>query len=177
MESTVTLTGYVGNEIEKKTTKAGQAFATFRVGTTPRVKRGESWADGNTTWTTVVCYRDLAQNVSDSVFKGDPVFVEGRVRTQAWVDKTGQNHERTVLEADTVGHDLRRGTATFRKTPFKPYGDHKQDERPKADADETLTDAGDDLAATETTDEFAEDDTQLVEKADTAEDALADAAA
>lgn len=143
MESTVTLTGYVGNEIEKRTTKAGQAFATFRVGTTPRVKRGESWMDGNTTWTTVVCYRDLAQNVGDSVSKGDPVFVEGRVRTQAWIDQAGQNHERTVLEADTIGHDLRRGTTTFKKAVFKPYGDHKQDDRPTVgDVDDTLTDSG-----------------------------------
>jgi single-strand DNA-binding protein len=54
--------------------------------------------------------------VAASVRKGDPVVVVGRLRTSVW-EKDGQSHERLVLEADMVGHDLNRGTSAFRRRP------------------------------------------------------------
>jgi len=115
MESTVTLTGYVGNDIEVRRTKTGVSTASFRVGTTPRVKRGDEWANGTTTWTTVVCYRGLADNVGASLVKGDAVIVEGRVRTQVWTDDQRDLHERVVVEAISIGHDLNRGTTALQR--------------------------------------------------------------
>ena len=38
----------------------------------------------------------------------------GRLRTSVW-EKNGQTLERLGLEADTVGHDLSKGTAMFRR--------------------------------------------------------------
>jgi len=72
--------------------------------------------DGNTTWIEVSCFRLLAEHVAASVHKGDPVVVVGRLRTSVW-EKDGQSHERLVLEADMVGHDLNRGTSAFRRRP------------------------------------------------------------
>jgi single-strand DNA-binding protein len=40
--------------------------------------------------------------------------VVGRLRTNVW-EKDGQTHEKLVLEADLVGHDLNRGTSAFRR--------------------------------------------------------------
>jgi len=123
MESTAMLTGYVGNDVDVKITKSGVSMTSFRVGTTPRIKRGADWVDGTTTWTTVVCYRALADNVGASLAKGDPVIVEGRVRTQVWTDGQHDLHERVVVEASSVGHDLNRGTTVFHRTPRRPADD------------------------------------------------------
>ena len=62
------------------------------------------------------CFRLLAEHVAASVRKGDAVMVAGKLRTSVW-EKDGQAHERLVLEADTVGHDLNRGTSVFRRRP------------------------------------------------------------
>jgi single-strand DNA-binding protein len=115
MDIAVTLTGYVGGEVETRATRAGVPVATFRVGTTPSIRRDDAWADGPTTWTTVTCFRSLADHVAQSLKKGDPVIVSGRLRTQTWVDASGENRERLVVEAAQVGHDLSRGTAAFQR--------------------------------------------------------------
>jgi len=113
METTMILNGYVGHNIELKYTKTGVPTVTFRVGTTPRIRTDDGWIDGTTTWMTVVCYRALAEHVAHCVYRGDPVIVHGKVRTQSWDDAQGVPHEKMVLEAGLVGHDLSRGVAAF----------------------------------------------------------------
>jgi len=119
MESTMIVNGYVGHGIELKYTKTGVPTVTFRVATTPRMKTENGWEDGTTTWTTVVCYRGLAEHVARCVRKGDPVLIHGKVRTQAWADGDGVAHERVVLEAGSVGYDLSRGAAEFTRGVFR----------------------------------------------------------
>ncbi len=111
MEAVVHITGYAGTEVE---TKANGTVAKFRLASTPRVRTKGEWGDGNTTWIEVSCFRALAEHVASSIRKGDPVVVIGRLRTNAW-EKDGQSHERLVLEAESIGHDLNRGTAAFRR--------------------------------------------------------------
>jgi len=109
----MTLTGYVGHNIELKQTNGGVSTVSFRVGSTPRIRTQDGWTDGVTTWMTIVCYRALAEHVARCVYKGDPVIVHGKVRTQSWADSTGAQHERMVIEAGAVGHDLSRGVSAF----------------------------------------------------------------
>ncbi len=113
MEAVVHITGHAGTEVE---TKGNGTVAKFRLACTPRVRTKGEWGDGNTTWIEVTCFRALAEHVASSVRKGDPVVVIGRLRTNVW-DKEGQTQERLVLEAETIGHDLNRGTAAFRRKP------------------------------------------------------------
>ena len=89
-EPYVTLQGWVGNEVVHRETKEG-AVANFRVGSTPRFRRrsGE-WADGPTSWFSVACWRGLADNVRDSIRKGDPVVVHGRLRPDVWKREDGE---------------------------------------------------------------------------------------
>ena len=114
MEAQVQMTGYAGNEVE---IRGGGTVSAFRLACTPRVKgKGGEYGDGNTTWIDVSCFRTLAVHVAASVRKGDPVIVIGRLRTSV-LEKDGQTRERIVLEADSIGHDLSRGTAVFRRAP------------------------------------------------------------
>ena len=120
----VNVQGRVGSEVEFK--QAGQVpIASFRLASTPRqFNRGE-WSDKPTTWFTVECWRTLAQNVRESLAKGQPVLVSGKLKTTEWKDEeTGQPRSKTVLDAFSVGHDLARGTAKFAKNPgqvSQPY--------------------------------------------------------
>ncbi len=89
-------------------------MANFRVGSTPRIrKRSGEWVDGPTSWFSVSCWRALADHVRDSVHKGEPVLVHGRLRTDVWTREDGQSSTTYVVEATYVGHDLSRGTAAF----------------------------------------------------------------
>ncbi len=114
MEALVHITGYAGTEVEVR----GQGtVSSFRLACTPRVRvKGGEYGDGNTTWIEVSCFRGLAEHVRASIRKGDPVVVIGRLRTSIW-EKNGQVYDRLGIEADTVGHDLSKGTSMFRRKP------------------------------------------------------------
>lgn len=113
MEAYVHMTGYVGGDVEFRNNTL--PTASFRVASTPRIRRSGDWADGETTWMTITCFRALAEHAASSVRKGDPVIVIGKLRTSVWV-KDGVEKERTVLEAQTIGHDLTRGTSAFNRS-------------------------------------------------------------
>ena len=117
MEAAVWITGNVGSEVELKEYREGVTYASFRVACTPRLWRGGQWGDDETTWLGVVCNKPLALNVKSSVGKGDPVVVVGRLRTERWTDPQGVRHERIRLDAQSVGHDLSRGTSVFQRSP------------------------------------------------------------
>jgi single-strand DNA-binding protein len=116
-DAMVTFTGWVGNEVTHRETKEGNV-ANFRVGSTPRIrKRNGDWVDGPTSWFSVACWRALADHVRDSVKKGDPVLVHGRLRTDIWERADGQSSVTYVVEAMYLGHDLTRGKSTFLRAP------------------------------------------------------------
>lgn len=115
MEATVTITGNVGSEIQLRRSEEF-SYLNFRVATTPRIRRQGNWVDGETTWIGVYCARALAEHVSASVAKGDPVVVMGRLRTYRWKGPQDEENERIYIDAIAVGHDLNRGTAVFHKT-------------------------------------------------------------
>jgi single-strand DNA-binding protein len=115
MDAMVWMTGYVGGDVEFRTVKEEYTFASFRLACTPRQWRGGEWVDAETTWIAVSCSRGLAENVRSSIGKGDPVVVAGKLRTDRWTDAQGSSHERLVIEAVSVGHDLSRGTSVFRR--------------------------------------------------------------
>ena len=69
MEALVHITGYAGSEVE---IRGNGTVSAFRLACTPRVRTKGEWADGNTTWIEVSCFRLLAEHVAASVRKGDP---------------------------------------------------------------------------------------------------------
>lgn len=112
MDAHVHLTGNVGGDVEYRNNSV--PVASFRLACTPRIRRAGEWVDGPTTWLTITCFRGLATNIAGSLRRGDPVLVSGRLRTNTW-HKDGVDHERLVLEASSIGHDLTWGTSAFRR--------------------------------------------------------------
>jgi single-strand DNA-binding protein len=115
---TICIVGNVVHAVELRFTKAGEPVASFRVAaSTRRFDRGaERWIDGDTHYFTVSCWRGLAHNVVQSVTKGMPVIVQGRLRSRE-VERPCEGHAHVVryldIEAYSVGPDLARGTAVF----------------------------------------------------------------
>jgi single-strand DNA-binding protein len=125
-ESYVTLQGWVGNDVDVREV-GDTSCASFRVGSTPRWRKGESWVDGQTSWFTVNCWRSLGRNVAASVRRGDAVVVHGRVRVDVW-ERDGQPPSvNWIVDATFVGHDLNRDTSSFAKTPRNPVSDPVSD--------------------------------------------------
>lgn len=117
MDALITVSGNLGTEVEHRAGD-GYSYANFRLACTPRLRRGDEWVDGNTTWLTVECANRIADNARDSLAKGDPVIVSGRLRTRVW--RAGDEHnERLVIEATALGHDLSRGTSRFTRNPAR----------------------------------------------------------
>jgi single-strand DNA-binding protein len=112
----VTIIGNVVDNPRLRRTDKGIDVASFRVGSTARkLDRGTGeWVDGNKLFVSVSCWRQLATNAVDSLRKGDPVVVFGRLSTKEY-EKDGQKRSNFELEANALGHDLSRGTAVFSK--------------------------------------------------------------
>jgi single-strand DNA-binding protein len=107
----------IGNLVdapEVKVTPAGSARASFRVASTERRRDAAAgtWTDGPSVFVQVTCWRRLAENVANSLSKGDRVIVCGRLRQ--WVaEKDGVRRTVHEIEADAVGPDLQRGMASI----------------------------------------------------------------
>ena len=107
-DTIVTFQGWVGGEVRHRVVKE-TSVASFRVGVTPRLRREGDWVDGETGWYTVTVWRTLADHVRQSIRKGDPVIVSGRLRTETWTPEEGTPSTTMLVDATLVGHDLTRG--------------------------------------------------------------------
>ncbi len=117
-EAHISLTGYVASQPRLREITEGVQALSMRVAWTPRRldRATGEWADGNTSYATVTCWRKLADNASLSLRKGDPVVVKGRLSVRTYDDKDGVSRTSVDVDATSVGHDLCRGVAQFQRT-------------------------------------------------------------
>ena len=122
-ETLVTVVGNVVTDPTLRVTSGGAKVTKFRLASTERRydKLAGGWRDGDTIYWWVSCWRRAAENVADSLAKGQPVVVHGRLRENRY-EVEGQPRTSLEIEASTVGHDLSRGVARFRKAAPGPGG-------------------------------------------------------
>lgn len=100
----IILLGNVGKDPEFRATAGGMTVANFSLATTDRAKDASgNWTD-RTEWHNLVAFQRTAEIVRDYVKKGSKIYVEGRIQTRSWDDKTsGEKKYRTeVLVNDLV---------------------------------------------------------------------------
>ena len=102
----VTITGNLTDDPELKFTNNGTAVANFRMAVTTRVRDGESWRDGETSFFRINAWRDLAEHIGDSLGKGDRAIVLGRLRSRSWETPEGEKRTVVEVEADEVAPSL-----------------------------------------------------------------------
>lgn len=76
-----------------------------------RDKDTGEWAQAGQYAMNVVCWRKLARGVANSIHKGDPVLVTGRMTERKFTGSDGEEHWHTEVVADFVGTDLGQGIA------------------------------------------------------------------
>jgi single-strand DNA-binding protein len=117
----VTLSGNVTDDPRQYQFKDGARVTSMRMAVNRRVldQQTNTWQTRDTTYYTVRCYRGLADNVHQSITKGQPVVVYGRLRIKQF-ERDGEHRFWAEVEAVSVGHDLKWGIATFEK-PVRAY--------------------------------------------------------
>ncbi len=110
----VILIGNLGADPEVRYTPGGQAIANVRLAT------NESWRDRETgeqqertEWHRVVFFGKVAETVKEYLRKGSQIYVEGRIRTNKWQDKDGQDRYTTEIVANDMQMLGGRGTGSF----------------------------------------------------------------
>jgi len=114
-DTQVTIVGNLAADPEVRTTPGGATVASFRVAVTPRVREGDQWRDGETSFFRCTAWRSLAENLAESVGKGARVIVVGRLRQRSWETPEGDKRSVTEIEADEVGISLKFAQAQPRK--------------------------------------------------------------
>jgi single-strand DNA-binding protein len=93
--------------------------ANFCLAVTPRVRQGYQWTDGETSFFRVNCWRQLAENVTETLGKGARAVVIGRLRLRSWETDDGEQRSLVEVEAEEVAPSLKFATATIQRTNAK----------------------------------------------------------
>ena len=109
----VILIGRLGKDPEVKYMANGNAVANCSIATS------ESWKDKSTgekvektEWHNLVFYRRLAEIMGEYVKKGSQIYIEGRLQTRKWQDKSGNDRYTTeVVASEMQMLDSRGGSA------------------------------------------------------------------
>lgn len=110
-ETEVTVRGRLGHNPELQQTPGKKQWLRLRVATNRRIRSGETWIDGPTSWYDVKIWDDFAQNVAMSLRKGDAVIVQGALQIEEYTNTGGVTLKTPVIHANALGPDLRYLTA------------------------------------------------------------------
>jgi len=124
----VAVEGRVVADPELRFASTGTAVGSFRLVAQDRRKEGDEWVDGDALWLPVTCFKKLAENVIESVMKGDLVVVTGKIKTDEWETEQGEKRSRVVMIADTVSVSL-----AFRTVPHSAGRAERQSSAPQED--------------------------------------------
>ncbi|WP_168582827.1 single-stranded DNA-binding protein [Gephyromycinifex aptenodytis] len=117
-ETVITVIGNLVADPELRFTPSGAAVANFRVASTPRTfdRQTNEWKDGEALFLSCSAWRDMAENVAESLQRGARVIVSGRLRSRSYETKEGEKRTVIELEVDEIGPSLRYATAKVNKT-------------------------------------------------------------
>jgi single-strand DNA-binding protein len=123
MSNNVTVIGNLTADPELRFTASGVAMVNISVADSRRYQdRNGDWQE-DTSFFRGTCWRDMAENVAESLPKGARVVISGRLKQRTW--ETAEGEKRNVVELDIqeIGPSLRWATATVTKTPRTGGGD------------------------------------------------------
>ena len=113
-DNTVTVIGNVTRDPELRYLNSGTALASFGVAWNNRYKDRNGEQVEDTSFFDVTCWRDLADNVAESISKGDRVIVYGKLEQRSWETQEGEKRSKVEIVADEVP-SLRWATAQVNK--------------------------------------------------------------
>jgi single-strand DNA-binding protein len=118
-ETPLTIIGNLTADPELSFTQgSGDAVSNFTVASTPRTfdRQSNEWKDGETLFMRCSAWRELGQNVADSLQKGMRVIVTGVLKSRKFQTKEGENRTVIELEVHEIGPSLKYASAVVTRT-------------------------------------------------------------
>jgi single-strand DNA-binding protein len=123
-DNSVTLVGNVTRDPELRYTAGGAAKAVFGLAVNRRWQNRttQEWEE-QVSFFNVVAWREMAENVAESIAKGSRVVVTGRLEQRSWETENGEKRSVIEVNADDIGPSLRWATAQIARNERKGGGD------------------------------------------------------
>ena len=118
-DNTVTVVGNVTRDPELRFTQGGMAVVNFGVAWNKRRNDG----DDEVSFFDVTCFRQLAENVADSVTKGARVVIYGTLSQRSWENQQGERRSKVEILADDVAPSLKWASAEITRNEFRGSSD------------------------------------------------------
>lgn len=114
----ITTEGNIVNDPELSYTSSGVPVANFRLAVNRREwdKNARQWVDGSPTYLRCTVWKAMAENVENSLRKGDSVLVVGDLKQRDWEDREGNRRMSYDLEVKNIGASLRFAEVTINRT-------------------------------------------------------------
>lgn len=116
-ETQITVVGNLTADPELRFTQSGAAVASFTVASTPRTfdRQSGEWKDGEALFLRCNVWRQVAENVAESLIRGSRVIVTGRLKQRSFETKEGEKRTVIELDVDEIGPSLRYATVKVSK--------------------------------------------------------------
>jgi single-strand DNA-binding protein len=137
----VIIVGNLGGDPETRYMPSGSAVTNLTVAT------NESWKDkatgeqkDRTEWHKVAMFNRLAEVAAEYLRKGSQVYIEGKLRTRKWQDKSGQDRWTTEIVADEMQMLGGRGGSGGGSAPMSSPSDSAPSSAPPQPAPDDFDD-------------------------------------
>ena len=98
----VILIGNLGKDPDIRYLDNGVAVANMSIATTENYKNKKGDRVSQTEWHEIILWRGLAEIAEKYLKKGSSVYIEGKIRTNKWVDKEGVTRNKVEIMADKM---------------------------------------------------------------------------
>ena len=120
-DNTVTVVGNVTRDPELRFAQSGMAIASFGVAWNRRRQDQED----EVSFFDVTCFRQLAENVAESIRKGSRVVIYGTLQQRSWETDGGDRRSKVEILADDVAPSLKWATAAITRNERPGGGDYR----------------------------------------------------
>lgn len=113
---TISGTGRLLDDPELRFGASGVAVAKVRIAFNSRKRQDDgTWVDDKVCYLDGTAFKQLAENIAESLQRGAEVNVSGRLVTEQWENKEGEKRSKVVLMLDSLGPNLAFATAKVAK--------------------------------------------------------------
>ena len=116
-EQLITIRGRLTNDPELRFTPSGAAVANFTIATNARTfdKQTNEWKDKETIFWRCSAWREMAENVAESLTKGMGVVALAELEARSF-ESNGEKRTVTEAKIEAIGPDLRWASAKVTRT-------------------------------------------------------------
>lgn len=98
----VILLGRLGSDPEVRNLPSGSKVVSFSIATSENYTNKEGVKVEQTEWHRIELWDNQANVAEQYLKKGDMAYVEGKIRTEKWTDKDGQERYTTKIRGNTL---------------------------------------------------------------------------